>query len=96
MTDLVKVILRVAKIVLFVGALLLLINQFLVPAIDSASSDVPVLIQKLSTFLTVARKNINMLVNPYVVDACLWITLLRPIVTYLYKIGYWVYMKVTE
>ena len=96
MTDLIKVILRVAKIVLFVGAVLLLINQFLVPAIDSASADVPVFIQKCSMFLTVARKNINMLVNPYVVDAALWITLLRPVVTYLYKIGYWIYMKVTE
>ena len=33
MTDLVKVILRVAKIVLFVGAVLLLINQFIVKSL---------------------------------------------------------------
>lgn len=96
MTDLVKTILRIAKIVIYVSACALLINTFVTPAIYSAAEDVPLFIQKFSTFLYVARKNINMIINPYVVDACLWIVLLRPIATLVYRFGYWLYEKFTE
>ena len=96
MTDLIKTVLRIAKIVFFVGAVLLLINTFITPALNNASDDVPIFIQKCSTFLTVARENINMIFNPYVVDAFLWISILRPVVTLVYRFGFWIYEKITE